>query len=157
MIRFVMALSLTLCSVFAQGQSAGLVKIKDIQKMMTSTDQVQVINFWATWCAPCIKELPQFEKVNRENKNVKVTLVSMDFDLDPDPAKVNRFIAKKGLKSSVVILTEQDPNSWIDKIDKSWNGSIPATLIINGKTGKRKFIEKELREGDLEKLIAEIM
>ena len=141
---------------FAQGQTAQAIKLKDLQKIMAGTDKVQVINFWATWCGPCVKELPQFEKLNAENREVTVTLVSLDYDLDPDPAKVNRFIARRSLKSSVLFLEERDPNSWIDKIEKDWNGSIPATLLVNGKTGKRKFIEKELKEGDLEKYIEEV-
>ncbi len=157
MTRHLLVYALVLSATIANGQQAALIKLKDLQKVMAATDRVQVINFWATWCAPCIKELPQFEKLNETNQKVKVTLVSMDYDLDPDPAKVNRFVSKKGLKSEVVILTEKDPNSWIDKIEKSWNGSIPATLIINAKTGKRKFIEKELHEGDLDKMIEEVM
>lgn len=150
-------LSFICVSVFASAQTAGLVKVKDIQKLMnTPSDKIQVINFWATWCAPCIKELPHFEKLNDENQNVKVTLVSMDYDLDPDPEKVNRFMQRKKIKSEVLLLAERDPNEWIDKIEKNWSGALPATLIINSKTGKRKFIEKELKEGDLEKLLAEV-
>jgi hypothetical protein len=57
----------------------------------------------------------------------------------------------------VLILDEKDPNVWINQIEKGWSGAIPATIIINGKTGQRKFVEKELHEGDLEKLIAEIL
>lgn len=133
------------------------IKIKDLEKIMSLKEPVQVINFWATWCAPCIKELPQFEKLNTENKSVSVTLVSLDFELDPDPAKVTRFVARKKLQSKVVILAEKDANSWIDKIDADWGGSLPATLIINGKTGKRKFIEKELKEGELDGIIQEMI
>lgn len=132
------------------------IKIKDLEKMMSLNEPVQVINFWATWCAPCIKELPQFEKLHAENKSVSVTLVSLDFELDPDPGKVARFVTRKKLQSKVVILAEKDPNSWIDKIDKEWGGSLPATLIISGKTGKRKFIEKELKEGELDAIIQEM-
>ena len=140
----------------AVAQTAQSAKIKDLQKLIESKEKIQVINFWATWCGPCVKELPQFEKLNAENKDVKVTLVSLDYDLDPDPAKVNRFIAKRGIKSTVLFLQERDPNSWIDKIETAWSGSIPATIIVNGKTGKRKFIEKALKEGDLEQYIAEV-
>ncbi|MGE0587236.1 MAG: thioredoxin domain-containing protein [Cyclobacteriaceae bacterium] len=146
------------CWLTASAQSeAPLVKIQHLEKVMQAeSDQIQVINFWATWCAPCIKELPLFEKLNADRQDVKVTLVSVDIDLDPDPDKVHRFIARKKLKSDVVILNETDPNSWIDKIDKSWSGAIPATLIVNSSTGKRKFVEKELKEGDLEDLIATV-
>ncbi|MBX2913758.1 MAG: TlpA family protein disulfide reductase [Cyclobacteriaceae bacterium] len=144
-------------SVAASAQTINQIKLKDLQKLLTTkSDRVQVINFWATWCAPCVKEIPLFEKLRSDNSNVDITLVSMDFDLDPDPAKVERFVTRKALKNKVVILAETDPNSWIDKIDKSWSGALPATLIINTQTGKRKLIQKELHEGDLEKLITEV-
>jgi len=138
-------------------QPAATVKLKDIQKLIaTESEKVQVINFWATWCAPCVKEMPLFEKLNEENNEVAVTLVSMDYDLDPNPEKVYRFVTRKNLKSTVLILAEANPNDWIDKIDKAWSGALPATLIINTKSGKRKLIQHELKEGDLEKYIAEV-
>ncbi|GIL22034.1 MAG: hypothetical protein BroJett042_05470 [Bacteroidota bacterium] len=144
-------------SVATSAQTINQIKLKDLQKLLTTkTDRVQVINFWATWCAPCVKEIPLFEKLKTDNSNIDITLVSMDFDLDPDPAKVERFVSRKGLKNKVVILAETDPNSWIDKIDKSWSGALPATLIVNTQTGKRKLVQKELHEGDLEKLITEV-
>lgn len=146
------------CWLTAQAQpQAPLVKIQALEEVVQAqSDQIQVINFWATWCAPCIKELPLFEKLTEARKDVKVTFVSVDIDLDPNPDKVHRFIARKKLKSDVLILDETDPNSWIDKIDKSWSGAIPATLVVNSSTGKRKFVERELKEGDLEELIATV-
>jgi len=138
-------------------QKANEIKLEDLQEILiTPNKQIQVINFWATWCAPCVKEIPFFEKLNAENKEVAVTLVSMDYDLDPNPEKVNRFITRKKIQSRVLILAETDPNSWIDKIDKDWGGALPATLIVNTKTGKRKLVQKELHEGELEKLINEV-
>lgn len=144
-------------SLAATAQQAKEITLNDLQQLITtSSEQIQVINFWATWCAPCVKEIPLFESLNKENKSVHVTLVSMDYDLDPNPDKVNRFIARKKLQSNVVILAETDPNSWIDKIDKNWGGALPATLIINTKTAKRKLVQRELHEGELEKLIEQV-
>jgi thiol-disulfide isomerase/thioredoxin len=138
-------------------EQAKIVKLPELQELITSKgDNIKVINFWATWCAPCVKEMPLFEKLGQERKDVKVTLVSMDLDLDPDPAKVHKFVARKKLQSQVLILDERDPNSYIEQIEKSWSGALPATIIVNSKTGQRKFVEGELHEGDLEKLIAEI-
>jgi thiol-disulfide isomerase/thioredoxin len=142
----------------ASAQQAEQIGLKELQHIISKpSEKVQVINFWATWCAPCVKEIPLFEKLNQENKNVEVTLVSMDYDLDPNPEKVYRFVSRKKLQSKVVILTEQNPNSWIDKIDKNWSGALPSTLIVNSKNGKRKFVQNELHEGDLEKLIEEVV
>jgi thiol-disulfide isomerase/thioredoxin len=155
--RFSITVILFLICTLANAQKADQIKLKDLQTMIgTRSEKIQVINFWATWCAPCVKEIPLFEKLNQENKAIDVTLVSMDYDLDPNPEKVYRFIARKKLQSKVVILTEKNPNDWIDKIDKNWSGALPATLVLNTKTGKRKFVEKELHEGDLEKLIEEV-
>lgn len=138
-------------------EQAKIVKLTELQTLInTKSDHIKVINFWATWCAPCVKEMPLFEKLDQEREDVKVTFVSMDLDLDPDPSKVYKFVTRKKLQSEVLILDEKNPNSWIDAIDKSWSGAIPATIVINTKTGQRKFVEKELHEGDLEKLIAEV-
>jgi thiol-disulfide isomerase/thioredoxin len=139
-------------------QQAEIVKLKQLQDHINrETDNIKIINFWATWCAPCIKEMPLFEKIGAERKDVEVTLVSLDLDLNPKPETVYRFVDRKKLQSRVLILDEKDPNVWINQIEKGWSGAIPATIIINGKTGQRKFVEKELHEGDLEKLIAEIL
>lgn len=152
-IIFFSALSL---SAFAQ--NAKTIKLADLQSIINKkSDNIQVINFWATWCGPCVKELPLFEKLAAEKRSdVKVSLVSMDLDLDPNPEKVYKFITRKNLQAEVLLLDEQDPDSWISKIEKEWSGSLPATIIINQKTGQRKFFGKEVHEGDLERAIAEL-
>ena len=158
MTRIWTLLILCFAAMAAKSQSIELIKMEDLQKVISasSTPRIQVVNFWATWCAPCIKELPLFERLNESREDVTVSLVSVDMDLDPDTDKVYRFVARKKLKSNVYILNEEDPNSWIDKIDKNWSGAIPATLIINPTNGKRKFVEKELKDGDLETLITSV-
>ena len=152
---FLLLLSLGYLSCF--GQQAQIIKLPALQEIIQSdSDQVKVINFWATWCAPCIKELPLFQQLHEDRQDVKVTLVSMDLDLDPNPEKVYKFITRKNISAEVVILDEQNPNDWIDKIEKDWSGALPATIVINTKTGKKKFVERELHEGELEKLILEV-
>ena len=151
------ALSLLLIAFTSRGQEAKTVKLEELKNLIEAkTDHIQVINFWATWCAPCVKEIPLFEKLGQDRPDIKVTLVSMDLDLDPNPEKVHKFIARKKLQSNVLILDAKSPNLWIDQIEKTWSGALPATIIVNGTTGQRKFVEKELHEGELEKLIAEV-
>ena len=140
----------------ANAQKATVFKLDALQKILnTKSEQIQVINFWATWCAPCIKELPLLEQLNTQNQlNAKITLINLDYGDKLD--KVNAFIERKNIRSEVLLLDEVDYDSWIDKVDKSWSGAIPATLIINPKTGQRRFVEKELKEGELENLIASL-
>jgi len=119
-------------------------------------DKVYVINFWATWCAPCVKELPYFEKLNSEykNKNIEVILVSLDFPHLYDK-KLKPFIKDKKLSSKVIALDDVDMNTWIPKVDESWSGSIPATIIY--KNDNRKFYEQSFTYEELEKEVKQFL
>ena len=108
-----------------------------------------VINFWATWCAPCVKELPYFEELNYKyaDKNVEVILVSLDFP-NKYESKLKPFIISKNLKSKVVALNDVDSNTWIPKVHETWSGAIPATIIFN--KNKRQFYEQSFTYDELE-------
>jgi thiol-disulfide isomerase/thioredoxin len=105
-----------------------------------SSDTTYIFNFWATWCAPCVQELPYFEQLREENetKPFKLVLVSLDFKSKVEGVK--SLIAKKGIKSEVVVLADSRASEWIDLVDSTWSGAIPATLVI--KKNKRYFYEK---------------
>jgi thiol-disulfide isomerase/thioredoxin len=113
-------------------------------------DKTYVINFWATWCAPCVKELPYFEKLtqNYSAKGVEVILVSLDFPHMFD-TKLKPFIKKRDLKSKVIVLNDPSENKWITAVDSSWSGSIPATVIYSKKG--RRFYEQSFTYDALEK------
>lgn len=93
-------------------------------------DVLYVYNFWATWCKPCIKEMPYFEKLNEAyaDKKVKVVFVSLDFPEQVETV-VKPFIKRKAIEADVILLDAPDYNSWIPRISTEWAGSIPATLI----------------------------
>ncbi|MDR6967804.1 thiol-disulfide isomerase/thioredoxin [Flavobacterium arsenatis] len=113
-------------------------------------DTTYVINFWATWCVPCVEELPSFEKLNAEyrDKKVKVILVSLDISKQIE-SRLIPFMQKKKLQSKVVLLNDPDANAWIEKVDKNWSGAIPATIIY--KKQNRKFYERSFTYEELEK------
>lgn len=119
-------------------------------------DKVYVVNFWATWCAPCIKELPHFEKLNAnyKNKNVEVLLVSLDFPFNYEK-KLKPYIKKHKLQSKVVALDDPDMNTWIPKVNEEWTGAIPITIIYNKE--KRQFYERTFTYNELENEVKQFL
>ncbi len=117
--------------------------------------KTRIISFWATWCGPCVEELPYLEEMQMSGK-AEVILVSLDF-MDEMDTKVYKFVTQHELTSRICIIDNVDYNSWISKVDKSWTGAIPATLVIDSSSGKRKFIEKPLKEGDLDLILNEMV
>ena len=76
-------------------------------------EKIHVVNFWATWCAPCVKELPYFEEINADyNNRVEVLLVSLDFPRNYD-SKLKPFMKKHDLKSKVIAFDDVNQNRWI--------------------------------------------
>ncbi len=108
-----------------------------------------MINFWATWCKPCIEELPHFETLNAKygKDQVEVVLVSLDFPSRAEELLVP-FVEKRNLKSDVLLLDDPKSNTWIPKVDKSWSGALPATVIFN--KHRRSFYEKSFTFNELE-------
>lgn len=113
-------------------------------------DKIYVINFWATWCIPCVKELPAFERLREEyyDKSVEVILISLDLSSQKDNVVVP-FLKRKRIKSPVFIFNDSNEQFWIEDISKDWTGSIPSTLIYNKKQRifyERTFNYKQLNE-----------
>ena len=108
-------------------------------------DTTYVFNFWATWCLPCVKELPYFIQLDSlyGNEAFKLVLVSLDFKKDY-LRKLQPFVKENNLQEHVLILEDNRSNYWIDDIDSSWGGSIPATLVVKGK--QRTFYERTFRD-----------
>ncbi|PWS33928.1 TlpA disulfide reductase family protein [Pedobacter paludis] len=145
-IFFIICLTLITYSSSAQVK---LLTLDDLEKRIAQgKDTTYVINFWATWCSPCVAELPNFEKLRVANlkKPVKVLLVSLDFKSKLQK-EVIPFVKKNNIKAEVFLLNEQDQQQYIERIDKKWSGAIPATLFVNKKV--RQFYEKEFTEEEL--------
>ena len=124
-------------------QQVGLITVDKLnERLEQGRDTTYIINFWATWCAPCIKELPHFEKLqqDKQKEKLKVLLVSVDFKNRLEKSVIP-FVKKRGLKNEVFLLDETDQQVYIDRIDETWSGAIPATLFVKG--NNRKFVENE--------------
>lgn len=115
-------------------------------------DTLYVFNFWATWCSPCVKELPYFEKAFEEYKNspIRIILVSLDSRKKLE-SQLLPFLEKSKLQNEVILLSHPNANEWIDKVSPTWSGAIPATVLISA--NKKLFFEQSFEEQELLELI----
>ena len=115
--------------------------------------KVKVINMWATFCKPCIAEIPGFiDEVKKFENDVELMLISVDLK-SHFPKKISDFAKSHHFNAPIVWLNETNADYFCPMLDKSWSGSIPATLIVNPSTGYRKFFEEEMSSEQLEKEI----
>ena len=143
-------------SSFSQNK-AELISFEKLDKKINAADSsIYVVNFWATWCGPCLKELPAIEQFYAANTNPKVKLLLVSFDFPNDIKKVNKFIEKKGLKPPIYLISDTDQNAFISKVSSIWEGTIPATWFVNNKNNKKLFIEKPLNLLEINRYINEI-
>ena len=137
--------------VSAEAQTVPSWKVTKLQDYIAKSDSVLVINFWATFCKPCIEEIPYFETTvdKYKDKKVKMLLVSLDLK-DEYPNSIKSFVSKNNYASKIVWLNETNADYFCPRVDKKWSGGIPSTLIINPKTGYRKFFEDQLKPEEFE-------
>ena len=142
--------------VFASASSAqvDIINVDALKaRLANPSDTTFVVNMWATWCKPCVAELPYFERLSREmaaNRYVKVLLVSVDAKKDRE-TKLEPFLSKRGITAEVVLLSPVG----VDGVDSSWSGAIPATLFAKGP--RRGFFEQEFTYDDLKRTLDDFL
>jgi len=126
-----------------------------VDRISAHKDTTYIINFWATWCGPCVRELPQFDKLQQiyEGKPVKVIMASFDFK-ESYPDKLATYISRKNILPEVIWWSETNANEFIPKIDNNWSGALPATLVVNGTSKFHAFIERPATAEEIVKLVS---
>lgn len=134
-------------------------KITDVENYISSSKgEILVINFWATFCKPCVAEIPSFIKTVEKYKDQEVKLILISLDLPSYyPSKISDFVKKNKYRTSIAWLDETNADYFCPKIDRAWSGSIPATLFLNTKTGYRKFAEEEMDQGTFETILKQVI
>ena len=154
--KWFLFLAILVCagSYTVQAQKIKSYSADDLVQRVSHPDTLYIVNFWATWCVPCVKELPSFNMVHDlyKGKPVKVLLVSFDFK-EQYPARLQAWVSKKKLHPEVVWFNETNPTDYIPKIAPEWEGGLPATLLINNKTKEKKLKAEEISTEELKSWI----
>lgn len=138
----------------AKTTGAGAINTEQLHTRIIKPDNdtLFVVNFFATWCRPCIEEMPYFVKASETFAGQKIKLLFVSLDGLKEQVKVEAFAVRKNLPGEVYILDSGDPNVWINQIDNSWTGSMPATMFYK-KGQKKLFHEGEFTQSTLDSTI----
>jgi thiol-disulfide isomerase/thioredoxin len=138
-------------------QSIKKIKVTELEKTIRESRTPLIVSFWATFCVPCIQEIPYLERLVKQHEKDSIKLLLVSLDMQQDYVKIRPLASKKKFISPIVWLNETNADYFCPKVDSSWSGAIPATLFINNKTGYRKFYEEQVKEAQLEKEIMAIL
>ncbi len=151
---------LFLCSIHvSHAQVIPKWKATDLAAAIKDAEKPTIINFWATFCKPCIEELPYFQEAVKRYDSLGVQLILVSLDLpEVYNGRLQKFTDKLKITAPVKWLDETNADIFCPIADPAWSGAIPATLFINNSTGHRAFFEdqlsKEQLENELKKLTA---
>jgi thiol-disulfide isomerase/thioredoxin len=135
------------------------IRITELQDYIAKSDHPLIVNFWATFCVPCNKEIPYFQRMVGRYKDQGVELILVSLDL-PDyyPAKIDAFARKQGYAAKILWLNETNADYFCPKVDPRWSGGMPSSLFIDNKTRYRRFFDRQLTEAqvdlEIKKMIA---
>jgi thiol-disulfide isomerase/thioredoxin len=152
-----LGLVLSVCCSYAQ-TTVTKMNIGELDEYITKSEKPLIVNFWATFCKPCVDEIPYFLShiSDRYEGEVDLVLVSLD-PQDYYPRKLTAFAGSRKFTAPIIWLNESNADVFCPRINVKWSGAISATLMINNKTGVKKFYDRQLTPLQFEKEVKQLV
>lgn len=117
-----------------------------------------LVSFWASYCAPCLNELPALLEMKRAVHKRGGDIVFVNVDPPGDPAHIHKLILARGLPAfDSFQVTNEDPQSFIDAVDKKWMGEIPYAVVFGRDGTLHKRLSGEQKIADLRSALDEVL
>jgi peroxiredoxin len=94
------------------------------------TKKLLVVNLWATWCAPCVAELPEFVTMNRMYRKRNFQLVTISLDEPEKRDDALKVLQENHVAATNYLLHTKDRDKFAEALDPEWPGPVPYTLLI---------------------------
>lgn len=108
-----------------------MMELDEFEKLLNNdTDKLLLINFWATWCGPCVSEFPELIEINRMYRNREFEMITVSLDSPDKKSNVLKFLEGNYASNKNFLYNSEDKYALMDKVDKDWPGAIPYTILI---------------------------
>ena len=128
------------------------------RSMRQSRGRVLVVHFWATWCLPCLDELPIISKFAGDMKPRGLDVLSLSLDNPETGApRVRQVLANQAPNLAPLIVKVDDPDQFINAFDRRWEGTIPALFAFDPAGQLRRSHIGEANRAELQKLVDDLL
>lgn len=115
----------------AEPVAINTIDVEGVKKLAANkTGDLRLINVWATWCGPCLGELPELVTINRMYRNRRFRMYTISLDAAADRDQALRHLTEKHVSSINYLYDSEDRNALAEALDAQWQGPVPYTLLI---------------------------